>query len=80
MGTGIVSILLHNLPYNAEWVRYISIAIFVLNTCLFTVFVTITLVRYLLYPEIWGVMIKHPAQSLFLGCIPMGFASTHLLP
>ncbi|EFX03431.1 flavodoxin and radical sam domain containing protein [Grosmannia clavigera kw1407] len=75
MGTGIVSILLHNLPYSTEWMRYISIAIFALNISLFSVFMTITMARYILYPEIWAVMIKHPAQSLFLGCIPMGFAT-----
>lgn len=75
MGTGIVSVLLHNLPYNAEWVQDISIAFFILNIGLFAAFTVISLLRYLLYPEIWGVMIKHPTQSLFLGCIPMGFAS-----
>jgi tellurite resistance protein TehA-like permease len=75
MGTGIVSILLHNLPYNAAWIQYISYVFFALNILLFTIFFIITLLRYTLYPEIWDVMIKHPAQSLFLGCIPMGFAS-----
>ncbi|EPE09986.1 c4-dicarboxylate transporter malic acid transport [Ophiostoma piceae UAMH 11346] len=75
MGTGVVSILLHNLPYNAEWVRYISIVVFCLNILLFIAFSAITLTRYIAYPEIWGVMIKHPSQSLFLGCIPMGFAT-----
>ncbi len=75
MGTGIVSILLHNLPYNAPWVQYISFGFFILNISLFLVFLAITLARYALYPEIWHVMLKHPAQSLFLGCLPMGFAS-----
>ncbi|OAA68387.1 flavodoxin and radical sam domain containing protein [Niveomyces insectorum RCEF 264] len=75
MGTGIVSILLYNLPYNARWVQYIAIAIFVLNIALFSAFLLISVARYTLYPEIWGVMIKHPAQSLFLGCMPMGLAT-----
>ncbi len=76
MGTGIVSILLHNLPYNAVWITYISYGFFVLNIALFSLFFTATLARYILYPEIWSVMIKHPQMSLFLGCMPMGFAST----
>lgn len=76
MGTGIVSILLHNLPYNALWIQYISYIFFALNVVLFTAFTLISLARYLLFPEIWGAMISHPAQSLFLGCFPMGFAST----
>jgi tellurite resistance protein TehA-like permease len=75
MGTGIVSILIHNLPYNAEWLRYISYIFFALNTVLFVTFFGISLARYVLYPEIWGAMIAHPGQSLFLGCFPMAFAS-----
>lgn len=75
MGTGVVSILLHNLPYNAHWVWYISAVVFCLNIFLFITFSLITITRYVLYPEIWNVMIKHPSQSLFLGCIPMAFSS-----
>jgi tellurite resistance protein TehA-like permease len=79
MGTGIVSILLHNLPYNAIWLQYISYVFFGLNVFLFTVFMGISIARYTLYPEIWGAMVSHPAQSLFLGCMPMGFASESAL-
>ncbi|CAK7267639.1 Plasma membrane sulfite pump involved in sulfite metabolism [Sporothrix epigloea] len=75
MGTGIVSILLHNLPYNAYGVWCVSVIVFCLNVVLFVCFSVITLARYILYPEIWDVMIKHPAQSLFLGCIPMGMST-----
>lgn len=75
MGTGIVSILLHNLPWNGEWLRYISYVFFCVNIVLFVVFLGISVARYALYPEIWGAMISHPGQSLFLGCFPMGFAS-----
>jgi tellurite resistance protein TehA-like permease len=75
MGTGIVSILIHQLPYNAPWLRGVSVAFFVLNICLFSIFTVMSIVRYVLYPEIWTAMLAHPAQSLFLGCFPMGFAS-----
>ncbi|TDZ38902.1 Sulfite efflux pump SSU1 [Colletotrichum spinosum] len=76
MGTGIVSILLHNLPYNTAWISHgLAIAFFVLNVGLFTVFTIITVLRYALYPEIWKAMLIHPGQSLFLGCFPMGFAT-----
>jgi tellurite resistance protein TehA-like permease len=75
MGTGIVSILLHELPYNAVWIRYISYIFFCVNIALFVVFLGMSIARYTLYPEIWSVMIAHPGQSLFLGCLPMGFAS-----
>lgn len=75
MGTGISSILLHNLPYNGTWLQYISYVIFALNVLLFVIFTIISLLRYTLYPEIWRVMIRHPAQSLFVGCFPMGLAT-----
>ncbi|KAM3515777.1 hypothetical protein MY11210_000548 [Beauveria gryllotalpidicola] len=75
MGTGIVSILLHNLPYNAPWLRYISYAVFGLNVVLFTTFSVMSILRYALYPKIWSAMLSHPGQSLFLGCFPMGFAT-----
>lgn len=75
MGTGIVSILLHNLPYNGSWLYYISIVMFVLNIVLFGLFLLISIVRYSVYPEIWSVMVQHPVQSLYLGTVPMGLAT-----
>lgn len=75
MGTGIVSILLNTLPYNGTWLYWISVGIFGLNVLLFAIFLTITTLRYALYPKIFPVMITHPTQSLFLGTFPMGFAT-----
>lgn len=75
MGNGIVSILLHNLPYNGVWLYWISIVVFALNVFLFVVFTLASIMRYVLYPEIWGVMIRHQTQSLFLGTFPMGLAT-----
>lgn len=75
MGTGITSILLYNLPYNAHWLQDISYVIFALNVLLFITFTTISLLRYTLYPGIWAAMIRNPAQSLFIGTFPMGSAT-----
>jgi tellurite resistance protein TehA-like permease len=75
MGTGIVSILLHNLPYNGDWLYWISVIIFCLNIVLFVTFFLILVVRYTVYPEIWWAMIRNPAQSLFIGTFPMGLAT-----
>jgi len=75
MGTGIVSILLNTLPYNGKWLYWISVGFFGLNVLLFGIFVMLTTIRYALYPEIFPVMITHPTQSLFLGTLPMGFAT-----
>jgi len=75
MGTGIVSLLLITIPFKADWLYWLSVIFFVLNTILFTFALVISTLRYTLYPEIWTVMIADPTNSLFLGTIPMGFAT-----
>ena len=67
MGTGITSILLHNLPYNGSWLYWISVVIFALNVFLFVVFTLISIVRYTYFPGLFAAMLRHPVQSLFLG-------------
>jgi tellurite resistance protein TehA-like permease len=67
MGTGIVSILLYNLPWNARWLYWISVTIFCLNIFLFVLFTIISVVRYTTFPGLFSAMLGHPVQSLFLG-------------
>lgn len=67
MGTGIVSILIHNLPYNGRWLYWVSVVIFCLNVFLFILFTIISIVRYTVYKGLFSAMLKHPVQSLFLG-------------
>lgn len=67
MGTGIASILLHNLPYNATWLYWISVVIFCLNVAIFLLFLSLSIMRYTMFPGIWTAMVNHPVQSLFLG-------------
>ncbi|KAJ5580235.1 malate permease [Penicillium hispanicum] len=75
MGTGIVSVLLHTLPYNGAWLYWISVVIFALNVLLFSMGCLISVLRYTLYPEIFRVMITHPVQSMFIGTFPMRLAT-----
>ena len=75
MGTGIVAVLLSYIPFHARWLHYLSIVFFVLNTILWCLAFVISTLRYTLYPAIWTVMIHDPNNSLFLGTIPMGFAT-----
>ncbi|KAJ5265207.1 uncharacterized protein N7525_007401 [Penicillium rubens] len=75
MGTGIVSILLHNLPYNGTSIYWISVVIFAFNVFLFVLFTLISAARYTLFRGIWTIMLNHPTQSLFLGTFPMGLAT-----
>ena len=79
MGTGIVGILFHALasiyPSVQQPLNILSIIFFILNVLIFTVIFAISILRYTLYPATWKLMIRHPAQSLFLGTLPMGFAT-----
>ncbi|KAF2735278.1 sulfite transporter Ssu2 [Polyplosphaeria fusca] len=75
MGTGIVSLLLITIPFKANWLYWLSVVFFALNTLLFFAALSVSILRYTLYPEIWRVMIADSTNSLFLGTIPMGFAT-----
>ncbi|KIX94760.1 uncharacterized protein Z520_09450 [Fonsecaea multimorphosa CBS 102226] len=75
MGTGVCSLLLIAIPFPARWLYWLSVIFFILNTCLFTLLLSASILRYTLYPAIWSVMIADPNNSLFLGTIPMGFAT-----
>lgn len=70
MGTGIVSTLLYQLPYNGPWLHILSIIVFVLNVVLFLSFMAMSVLRYVMYPELLGAMFRHQKQRLFLGAIP----------
>lgn len=74
MGTGIASILLHNLPYNAHWLYWLSVTIFCLNILLFTTFLALSILRYMMFRGLFCFMISHPVQSVFTGTFPMGLA------
>lgn len=74
MGTGAVSILLHTFPYPARWLYWLSIVVFCFEILLFTTLTIIIILRFILYPAQWSVMINHPTQSLFIAAFPMGFA------
>ena len=75
MGTGITSILLHNLPYNAGWLQRLGIVIFVLNIIIFALLVMGNVVRYVRWKGLLASVNTHPLAGMFWGCLPMGFAT-----
>ncbi|KAI0088030.1 voltage-dependent anion channel-domain-containing protein [Irpex rosettiformis] len=77
MGTGIVSILWHNYPYDgpSKTFTVFTYTFFFLNLTLFLIFNVLTVARYIIFPDIWSLMIRHPVQSLYLGCYPMGLTT-----
>jgi tellurite resistance protein TehA-like permease len=74
MGTGATSALVHAFPYGkgSPAVKVVTLTIFFLNIILFVLFTGVTIARYIMFPGIWLKMIRHPAQSLFMGSLPMG--------
>jgi tellurite resistance protein TehA-like permease len=75
MGTGIVSLLLVAIPFRSDWLYWLAVIFLGLNAILFACAFSISVFRYVVYPEIWTVMIADSVNSLFLGTIPMGFAT-----
>ncbi|PCH43871.1 hypothetical protein WOLCODRAFT_133004 [Wolfiporia cocos MD-104 SS10] len=77
MGTGAVSALLTDFPYGQDNNNFkiAGCVFFVLNLALFIFVCICTLLRYVMYPEVFWLMLSHPAQSLFIGCFPMGMAT-----
>jgi tellurite resistance protein TehA-like permease len=65
MGTGIVSILLHQLPYQFPGLEKISIVIWMVNVVLFLVLFVGSCARYILYPDVFVKVLKHPVQSCY---------------
>ncbi|KAG9002512.1 Plasma membrane sulfite pump involved in sulfite metabolism, partial [Tulasnella sp. 427] len=78
MGVGVHISLFHNFPFNGGHqlaLDVIATIFLVFNVVLFIAMVAMTIARYSMFPQIWGLMIHHPVQSLFLGCIPMALAT-----
>lgn len=75
MGTGIVANILYIIPWKAAWLHYLSIIFFVLTVVLFALAFIASVLRYTIWPQIWTVMIQDPTNSLYLGTVPMGFAT-----
>lgn len=77
MGTGVVSIVLHQMPkpYDAHWLRILGIIVFIFNLVLFILFSVITTARFIMYPEVLDAIMRGPGESLFLGAFPIGLAT-----
>jgi tellurite resistance protein TehA-like permease len=70
MGTGIVAILIHQLPFQFQGLSEISTVFLFFNIILFSSLAIASAIRYVVWPEIWGLMLRHPMQSLYLYRLP----------
>ncbi len=74
MGTGVVATLLNLLPWASihSGLRWPALCFLLADIVIFILFLCAFFARYLMYPEVLPLTIKHPQKSMFLGTIPMG--------
>lgn len=75
MGTGIVSSVLNNSPFQFPGLKIIALVIFGIDATLFVTFLSLTIARYTIWPHKFKEMLAHPAQSLFVGTFPMAMST-----
>lgn len=75
MGTGIVAIDLHNSPYHFPYMIPITKCLWELNILFFAIISILFISRWVFYFDGAQKMLNHPVQSMFIGAIPMGFAT-----
>ena len=75
MGTGIVSILVYDLPFDSRWQYWLSIGVFATNVILFTLFLGLLIARSIFCSGALEEMTLEPGQAIFLGAIPMSLGT-----
>uniref|UniRef100_UPI0031BA3C4E TDT family transporter n=2 Tax=Xanthomonas campestris TaxID=339 RepID=UPI0031BA3C4E len=75
MGTGILSLVLGQLPWPVPGAALLGAGLWLCNIGLFVVFSALYLARWALYPHEARRILAHPTASMFLGTIPMGLAT-----
>jgi tellurite resistance protein TehA-like permease len=82
MGTGVIATLFGLLgqiwgteqysPYFASFMRWPALVFLLLDIAIFLVFSASFIARYIMFPQVLPLTIKHPQKSMFLGTVPMG--------
>ncbi|TRX72969.1 TDT family transporter [Pseudomonas mangiferae] len=75
MGTGVLALVLANLPGGLPGQQALAEALWWLASLLFLLFGGLFAARLLLFRDTLAPMLLHPVQSMFLGAIPMGLAT-----
>ena len=75
MGTGILALMLAEFPYGNWEQKLLGQGLWSINVFFFVIFALLFLGRAFFYPDSFRRLLHHPIQSLFIGAIPMGFAT-----
>ncbi len=74
MGTGVLALLLNQLPGPA-WLPVLAAGVWRANIALFSLFSLLYIAHWLFYPRQAINSLSHSVVPMFLGAIPMGFAT-----
>lgn len=75
MGTGVVAMILTQLPFASSILFMLATKLWQFNILLFITFSILYALRWILFPTEAKQIFNHPNMSLFLGAIPMGLAT-----
>nr|WP_226834067.1 hypothetical protein [Acidithiobacillus ferrooxidans] len=75
MGTGILALMLAEFPYGNWGQLLLAKGLWTINGFFFVLFSLLFMGRAVFYPASFRRLFQHPVQSLFIGAIPMGFAT-----
>lgn len=75
MGTGVVAMILAQLPFASSVLFMLATKLWQFNILLFITFSILYGLRWILFPTEAKQILNHPNMSLFLGAIPMGLAT-----
>ncbi|WP_414041791.1 TDT family transporter [Acidithiobacillus sp. M4-SHS-6] len=75
MGTGILALMLAEFPYGEWGQKVCAQGLWAINVLFFVLFASLFMGRAVFYPASFRRLFQHPVQSLFIGAIPMGFAT-----
>lgn len=75
MGTGILALMVHEFPFVFPGQLWLSRGLWLMNVVFFALFTLLFLGRAILFPRSMQRLFRDPVQSLFIGAIPMAFAT-----
>ena len=75
MGTGVVALILPELPFAHSIMAHLAVLLWQFNIALFLMFSLLYVLRWIIYPTEAKQIFSHASMSLFLGAIPMALAT-----
>lgn len=75
MGTGITAVILQLLPYQFHGLETIALVFFAITLFFYLFFLFLSVIRFLLWPQVFWLLLLHSTHSDFLGCVSMSLST-----